>query len=71
MYQLDSKASHTIQHVEKLDTRLQDVHSGVLTANQGIYMLVSAVSEVTNKIGLHNSRAAQVCTPHHMRGHLL
>mmetsp|Transcript_23820 Transcript_23820/g.60729 ORF Transcript_23820/g.60729 Transcript_23820/m.60729 type:complete len:381 (-) Transcript_23820:414-1556(-) len=59
VYQLDGKANHTIQHVEKLDSRLQDVHSGVMSANQGIYMLVSAVSEVTHKIGLHNSRTAQ------------
>lgn len=58
-YQLDSKANTTIHRVEQMDNRLQDVHTGVQAANQGIYMLVSAVSEVTQKIGLHNSRTAQ------------
>ena len=34
MYNLDGKATHTIQRVERLDNRLQDVHSGVQAANQ-------------------------------------
>ncbi|KAL6752053.1 hypothetical protein V8C86DRAFT_2764343 [Haematococcus lacustris] len=58
-YNLDSKANHTIERVQCLDNRLQDVHAGVTAANQGIFMLVSAVSEVTQKIGLHNSRTTQ------------
>ncbi len=33
-YQLDAKANHTIQRVEKMDNRLQDVHTGVQAANQ-------------------------------------
>jgi hypothetical protein len=33
-YNLDSKANHTIERVQKLDTRLQDVHVGVQAANQ-------------------------------------
>lgn len=34
VYVLDGKASQTINQVERLDNRVQDVHAGIQAANQ-------------------------------------
>eukprot|EP00955_Chlamydomonas_euryale_P045008 353034-Chlamydomonas_euryale.AAC.5 len=57
----DVKANtHNINcRVAVLDGKLGEVRDGVVNVQQGILLLVQTVAEVTNRIGMHNTRSSQ------------
>ncbi len=47
--------------VSEMDSKMSDMLKGLANVQSGIMLLCSTVSDVTNRIGMTNTRNSQVC----------